>query len=88
MFRNRSEAGIMLASKLRKYQNGPGIVLAVPRGGIPVACEVAKELGLPLEIVLTKKLVIHLIKNMLLGPPAFTIISLWQGKRLRWITRE
>jgi predicted phosphoribosyltransferase len=56
MFRNRSEAGIMLASKLHKYQNEPGIVLAVPRGGIPVAYEVSKQLGFPLEIVLTKKI--------------------------------
>jgi predicted phosphoribosyltransferase len=56
MFRNRIEAGLMLASKLRKYKNDPGIVLAVPRGGIPVAYAVAKELGLPIEVVLTKKI--------------------------------
>jgi predicted phosphoribosyltransferase len=56
MFYNRNEAGMMLASRLRKYQNTPGVVLAVPRGGVPVAYEVAKELNLPLEIILVKKI--------------------------------
>ena len=47
---------MLLASKLRKYQNQPGVILAVPRGGVPVAYEVAKELNLPLEVILVKKL--------------------------------
>ena len=41
---------------LRKYANEPGVVLAVPRGGVPVACEVAKVLNLPLEVILVKKI--------------------------------
>ncbi|KAA9040609.1 phosphoribosyltransferase [Ginsengibacter hankyongi] len=56
MFRDRIEAGLLLAAKLRKYKNDPGIVLAVPRGGVPVAYEVAHELGFPIEVVLTKKI--------------------------------
>ncbi len=56
MFRDRSEAGLLLAQKLKKYKNVPGIVLAVPRGGVPVAYEVAKELGFPIEVILTKKI--------------------------------
>jgi len=56
MFTNRSEAGRMLATRLRKYKNIPGVVLAVPRGGVPVAYEIAKELNIPLEVILVKKL--------------------------------
>lgn len=56
MFKNRTEAGILLAEKLRKYKKDTGVILAVPRGGIPVAYIVAKELGFPLDIVLTKKI--------------------------------
>lgn len=56
MFRDRSEAGILLAVRLRKYRDEPGIVLAIPRGGVPVAYEVAAELGFPLELALTKKI--------------------------------
>lgn len=55
-FYNRSQAGKQLVSHLRKYQATPGVVLAVPRGGIPVAYEVAKALNLPLEVVLVKKI--------------------------------
>src|SRR5487761_2222383 len=55
-FEDRSEAGKLLAAKLRKYKDIPGVVLAIPRGGVPVAYEVAKELGLPLELVLIKKI--------------------------------
>ncbi len=56
MFRDRLEAGMMLAQKLKKHCNDAGVVMAVPRGGVPVAYAVAKELGLPLEVVLTKKI--------------------------------
>ena len=56
MFRDRIEAGLLLAAKLRKYKNDSGIVLAVPRGGVPVAYEVAHELGFPIEVILTKKI--------------------------------
>lgn len=56
MFRDRLDAGAQLAAKLRKYKDDPGIVLAVPRGGIPVAYMVAKTLGFPMELVLTKKI--------------------------------
>lgn len=55
-FKNRIEAGMMLAAKLIQYKNGEGIVLAVPRGGVPVAYQVSRELNLPMEVVLTKKI--------------------------------
>jgi predicted phosphoribosyltransferase len=54
-FFNRSEAGKRLVASLRKFENTPGVVLAVPRGGVPVAYEVASELNLPLELILVKK---------------------------------
>jgi putative phosphoribosyl transferase len=56
MFRNREEAGSLLATRLEKFFSDKGLVLAVPRGGIPVAYMVARELGFPLDIVLTKKI--------------------------------
>jgi predicted phosphoribosyltransferase len=56
MYKDRIEAGYALANELKKYKNKPGIVLAVPRGGIPIAYVVAKELELPMDILLTKKI--------------------------------
>jgi len=67
MFQNRSDAGRLLASKLKKYQNMPGVLLAVPRGGVPVAYEVAKELNMPLEVILVKKLGHPLNKEYAIG---------------------
>lgn len=67
MFQNRSEAGMLLAAKLRKYQNMPGVLLAVPRGGVPVAYEVARELNMPLEVILVKKLGHPLNKEYAIG---------------------
>ena len=56
MFIDRIDAGLQLALKLKKYKNDNGIVLAIPRGGVPVAYAVAKELDFPLEVILTKKI--------------------------------
>lgn len=57
IYRDRREAGTFLASKLTKFENRPDvIVLALPRGGVPVAYEVAKTLNAPLDIFLVRKL--------------------------------
>lgn len=72
MFRNRLEAGIILASKLNKYKKEDGIVLAIPRGGIPVAYAVAKELDFPLELVLIKKIGHPMNKEYAIGAAGLT----------------
>ncbi len=56
MFRDRFEAAELLVKKLEKYRNTDGIILAVPRGGVPIGYIIAKELNLPLEIILSKKI--------------------------------
>lgn len=56
-YRNRTEAGHELATKLLFYKDSPNvIVLALPRGGVPVAYEVARNLHAPLDIFLVRKL--------------------------------
>jgi putative phosphoribosyl transferase len=56
-FRNRAEAGRTLAAELGAYAGRQDvIVLALPRGGVPVAAEVARELGAPLDVFLVRKL--------------------------------
>src|ERR1039458_9563249 len=57
MFTNRSEAGKKLAMRLEKYANRDDvIVLGTPRGGVPVAFEVATALKLPLDVFVLRKL--------------------------------
>ena len=56
-FRDRREAGRLLARKLAKYANRPDVLaLALPRGGVPVAFEVAKALNAPLDVFVVRKL--------------------------------
>jgi putative phosphoribosyl transferase len=56
-FRDRSEAGQLLADQLRPYERHPDtIVLALPRGGLPVGFEIADKLGLPLDVFVVRKL--------------------------------
>ncbi|MBI4947273.1 MAG: phosphoribosyltransferase [Bacteroidetes bacterium] len=56
MFRDRIDAAKQLAIKLKNKKIENGIVLAVPRGGVPVGYEIAKSLHLPLEVFLSKKI--------------------------------
>lgn len=56
IFKNRTEAAILLVEKLKKYKNSNSVVLALPRGGVPLGSEIAKTLQLPLDIVLSKKI--------------------------------
>jgi predicted phosphoribosyltransferase len=57
MFKNRNEAGRILAEKLLKYRNRKdAIVLALPRGGVVIGYEIANKLKLPLDIVSIRKI--------------------------------
>jgi putative phosphoribosyl transferase len=57
LFRDRTDAGRQLAAKLRHYADRPDVlVLALPRGGVPVAFEVAHGLRAPLDVFLVRKL--------------------------------
>jgi putative phosphoribosyl transferase len=56
VFRNRQDAGRQLAKKLDHYRGTNTVVLGLPRGGVPVAAEVARDLHLPLDIIGVRKL--------------------------------
>lgn len=57
VFNNRQQAGEQLAGALSRYAGRPyTVVLALPRGGVPVAHAIAQRLGLPLDIILVRKL--------------------------------
>jgi predicted phosphoribosyltransferase len=56
-FEDRADAGRRLAERLSEYADQPGvIVLALPRGGVPVAAEVARSIRAPLDVLLVRKL--------------------------------
>ena len=67
-FRDRTEAGRLLAAKLTAYANRPDvIVLALPRGGVPVAYEVARALNAPLDVFLVRKLGVPGYEELAMG---------------------
>lgn len=54
-FRDRSEAGRMLAGRLGHLAGAEPVVVALPRGGVPVAAEIAAELKAPLDVIVVRK---------------------------------
>jgi putative phosphoribosyl transferase len=55
-FRNRTDAGRRLATALAGYKDADPVILALPRGGVPVAAEVAAALDAPLDLILVRKI--------------------------------
>jgi putative phosphoribosyl transferase len=71
LFRDRREAGRPLARALEAFRDRPDVVvLALPRGGVPVAFEVAQELKLPLDIFIVRKLGVPSQEELALGAVA------------------
>jgi predicted phosphoribosyltransferase len=56
VFRDRHAAGRALAAALRGHVDGDVVVLGLPRGGVPVAAEVARALAAPLDVIVVRKL--------------------------------
>ncbi len=68
IFEDRAEAGYVLATKLRKYANRSDVViLALPRGGVPVGYAVAQELNAPLDIFAVRKLGVPGYEELAMG---------------------
>lgn len=56
MFNDRIQAGQQLAEQLMSFKNSKPVILGLPRGGVPVAAEVASALDAPLDIIVVRKL--------------------------------
>jgi predicted phosphoribosyltransferase len=66
-FRNRIEAGRRLAAALAGYKDENPVVLALPRGGVPVAAEVAAALDAPLDLILVRKIGVPFQPELAMG---------------------
>ena len=85
IFRNRTEAGRRLSAKLRAYENrAEVIVLALPRGGVPVAYEVASALGVPMDIFLVRKLGTPGHRELAMGAIASGGVRVLNEDVVRW----
>jgi len=67
LFQNRTDAGRQLAQALTKYKARHPVILALPRGGVPVAAEVAAMLEAPLDLVLVRKIGVPMQPELAMG---------------------
>jgi putative phosphoribosyl transferase len=68
LYQDRTQAGLVLAEKLTRYANREDvIVLALPRGGVPVAYEIAKTLEVPLDVFIVRKLGVPFHPELAMG---------------------
>src|SRR5262245_52093062 len=82
-FRNRSEAGKILGSRLALYEGRPDVrILALPRGGVPVAYEIAQAIRAPLDVFLVRKLGVPGYEELAMGAVASGAVRLLQEEVL------
>ena len=88
MFDDRTQAGSMLAQKLEKYKELPNtLILALPRGGLPVANIIAQHLHLPLDVIITRKIGHPYSEEFALGAISEYGSSVW-GKDIEDVDPE
>ena len=87
IYRDRTEAGRRLAAELTDYADRPDVlVLALPRGGVPVAYEVAKALRAPLDIFLVRKLGVPGHEELAMGAIATGGVRVLNEDVMRYIS--
>ncbi|MBU7585883.1 MAG: phosphoribosyltransferase [Nostoc sp. TH1S01] len=85
-FYNRTEAGRLLAARLTEYANRPDVlVLGLPRGGVPVAFEVAKALDASLDVCLVRKLGVPGHKELAMGAIATGGVRVLNENVVDWL---
>jgi predicted phosphoribosyltransferase len=83
MFRDRTDAGRKLAERLRELRLGPDVmVLGLPRGGMPVAREVAAALAAPLDVLVVRKIGAPFNPELALGAIAFGGVTVYNESLL------
>src|SRR5205823_3217141 len=77
-FQDRFEAGRLLAKRLRHYANDPAVVvLGLPRGGVPVAYEIARALNAPLDVFVVRKVGLPGYEELAMGAIASGGVRVW-----------
>ncbi|HEY8008681.1 MAG TPA: phosphoribosyltransferase family protein [Methylocella sp.] len=66
-FKNRTDAGRQLAARLAHYKGQDAVLLALPRGGVPVAAEVAAVLSAPIDLVFVRKIGVPMQPELAMG---------------------
>jgi putative phosphoribosyl transferase len=85
-FPDRSKAGQLLAQKLAGYANNPDVVvLALPRGGVPVGFEVARALDVPLDIIVVRKLGVPDHEELAMGAIASGDVRVLNHETIDWL---
>ena len=85
-FPDRSKAGQLLAQKLAGYANNPDVVvLALPRGGVPVGFEVACSLNVPLDIIVVRKLGVPNHEELAMGAIASGNVRVLNDDTIDWL---
>lgn len=86
IFKDRADAGRKLAARLTRYADREDVlVLALPRGGVPVAYEVAKELRAPLDIFLVRKLGVPGYEELAMGAIASGCVRVINEEVVRYL---
>jgi predicted phosphoribosyltransferase len=92
IFADRAEAGRALAERLSVYRGTDTVVSALPRGGVPVAAEIARALGLPLTLTLVRKVGVpgheELAAAAIAGPKGEYLVENWSVVRAAGLDRE
>jgi len=84
-FANRADAGRKLATKLMAYAKSPNsLVLALPRGGVPIAYQIARALQAPLDIFLVRKLGVPWNEELAMGAIASGGVRVLNPEALGW----
>jgi putative phosphoribosyl transferase len=84
-FRDRVDAGRQLAARLQDLAGGGTVVVGVPRGGVPVAAEVARALGAPLDVVPVRKVGAPILPELAIGAVAEGGIALVDREAARGV---
>lgn len=84
LFRDRKDAGAKLAIALSAYREAQPLILAIPRGGVPVAYEIAKELDTDLDVIVARKITAPKTTDLAIGAVAANGSSYMNAKLRAW----